>query len=161
MVQEIEIPIQKNMTIKYYLNKSLPDLEQHGNWIDLHTAQEQYSTDGLVLIPLGLRMKIPKGYEAIIIPRSSTYKKYGIVQANSVGLIDTEYCGVNDEWKFPGIWINSNKTIPKHTRICQFRIQLSQDATFLQKLNWLRSKPKFERVDVWYGKDRGGFGSSG
>ena len=114
-----------------------------------------------VLIPLGIAMQLPKGYEAHILPRSSTYKNFGIIQANGEGIIDNTYCGNNDEWKFPAIALRET-TIHKGERICQFKIELSQKATMWQKIKWLFSnKIEFEWVYNLEGENRGGFGSSG
>lgn len=116
-------------------------------------------------INLGLAMQLPKGYEAIIAPRSSTFKKYGLIAANSIGVIDNSYRGETDYWKFPVIAFN-NCFIPKGVRLVQFRIQLSQKATFIQKLKWLFShKITFEYVpyfnDTVKAAVRGGLGSTG
>jgi len=110
------------------------------------------------LIPLGVCMELPKGYEAIVIPRSSTFGKYGLIQTNSAGLIDCSYSSEKDEWKFPAM-ATRDTIIPKGERICQFRIQLSQKATVWQKLKWMFSgKAKLEKVDHLDNTPRGGFG---
>lgn len=113
------------------------------------------------VIPLGIAMKLPKGLIAVPVPRSSTYKQYGIIQANSIGVIDGSYCGNNDEWKFPAIAFRDT-IIPVGARICQFSIQLSQKATFWQKLRWfLSSGVKIVEVESLDSTDRGGFGTTG
>lgn len=113
------------------------------------------------LIPLGVAMELPKGFEAVVLPRSSTYKNFGIIQANSMGIIDNSYNSETDEWKFPAIALKDT-TIVEGNRICQFRIQLSQKATIWQKIKWLFSNGiKIEEVDYLSNKDRGGFGSTG
>ena len=110
---------------------------------------------------LGVAVQLPKGHEAIVIPRSSTFKKYGILQSNSEGLIDNSYCSSEDEWKMPMVATRA-MVIPKGTRVAQFRIQLSQKATVWQKIKWLfSSKPKLIRVDSLDNETRGGFGSTG
>ena len=115
----------------------------------------------VVNIPLGIAMQLPKGYEAIIVPRSSTFSKYGIICAISFGIIDHSYSGNNDEWKFPALAMRDTK-IEEGCRICQFRIQLSQKATMWQKIKWLfTSKIEIEYVDHLSNTDRGGFGSTG
>ena len=115
----------------------------------------------VVNIPLGIAMQLPKGYEAIVAPRSSTFSKYGIICANSFGIIDHSYSGDNDEWKFPALAMRDTK-IEEGCRICQFRIQLSQKATMWQKIKWLfTSKIEIEYVDHLSDTDRGGFGSTG
>lgn len=120
-----------------------------GDWLDLRIAEDVDIKAGeFKLIPLGVAIMLPKGYEALIIPRSSTFKKYGIIQANSVGLIDESYCGNNDEWHFPAFATRDIK-IPKNTRICQFRIIEHQPPLILEEVPELSST------------DRGGFGSTG
>lgn len=112
-------------------------------------------------IPLGVAMKLPKGYEAVVLPRSSTPKKFGIMYGNSMGVIDNSYCGNKDEWKFPAVAIRPT-SIDKGTRICQFRVQLSQKATTWQKIKWLfTSGVKLVEVDDLGNDNRGGFGSTG
>ena len=111
------------------------------------------------LIPLGIAMALPNGFEAILVPRSSTYKKWGIIQTNSMGVIDYLYSSDKDEWKMP-VLATRAVTIPKGTRIAQFRIQLSQKATFWQKIKWLFSSGiKLEKVKSLDNPVRGGFGS--
>ena len=100
------------------------------------------------LLPLGVAMQLPAGYEAIVAPRSSTYKRFGIVQANSIGVIDNSYAGPEDMWKFPAIAL-FDTDIPANTRICQFRIQKEQP-----KLNFIT-------VDELDNPNRGGLGSTG
>ena len=120
-----------------------------GDWIDLRVAEDITLKAGdFKLIPLGVAMKLPNGYEALVIPRSSTFKKYGIIQANSVGLIDESYCGNNDEWHFPA-YATMDISIPKNTRICQFRI--------------IEHQPRINLIEVAELTDlnRGGFGSTG
>lgn len=175
------------MTIKV-LEKTpgcLPEMIEKGEWIDLTTAEEtslkgpyskalkRKTLKGEVieryrdvefastLIPLGICMQLPEGYEAYIVPRSSTYKKWGIIQANHIGIVDSTYCGDNDEWKMSVIAMQKT-SIPKGKKIAQFRILLSQKATLWQKIKWLfSSKIKFEKVDSLENPSRGGFGSTG
>ena len=110
------------------------------------------------LIPLGVCIQVPKGYESIVLPRSSTFKKYGILETNSAGVIDQSYCSEQDEWKFPVV-ATRDTVIPKGERICQFRVQLSQKATVWQKLKWLLSGPmKMVETDYLDNTPRGGFG---
>lgn len=111
------------------------------------------------LLDLGVVIELPKGFEAILLPRSSTFKKWGIIQTNSIGEIDQAFCGPNDIWKMP-VLATRNITIPKGTPIAQFKIQLSQKATIWQKIKWLFS-PKIELVKVneMLNKNRGGLGT--
>jgi dUTP pyrophosphatase len=139
---------------------------EKGEWIDLRSsigvkAKKQQDKVCYSMIPLGIAMQLPKGYEAIVAPRSSTFKKYGIIMANSIGIIDSSYCGNDDEWQFPALFTRDAK-VGFNDRICQFRIQLSQKATVLQKLKWLfTSKIKFVWVSNLANDNRGGFGSTG
>ena len=106
-------------------------------------------------------MQLPKGYEAYIVPRSSTFKKWGVIQANHIGIIDSTYCGDTDEWKMSVIAMQKT-SIPKGKKIAQFRIQLSQKATIWQRIKWLFStKIKFQKVDSLNNPSREGFGSTG
>lgn len=175
------------MTIKV-LEKTegcMPQILAKGDWIDLYTAEDitlkapYAKTLHIVkkdnnkneklrdvvfdstLINLGVAMELPKGFEAVAVPRSSTFKKYGIIQSNMVGVIDNSYCGNDDIWWLP-VTATRNVTIPKGTRLCQFRVQLSQKATVWQKIKWLFSNGiKLKKVDSLDDTDRGGFGTSG
>ena len=113
------------------------------------------------LIPLGFAMEIPKGFKANLYPRSSTYKKWKIIFANSVGNIDSSYSGNDDEWKASVIALG-NTTIEAGDKIAQFEIVPSAKATIWQKLKWLFSnKIEFIQVDSLNNADRGGFGTTG
>lgn len=113
------------------------------------------------LIPLGICVEVPKGYECVVVPRSSTFKKLGLLQTNHFGVIDQLYCGDKDEWKMPVV-ATRNITIPKGTRLCQFRVQLSQKATMWQKIKWIFSgAPKLKHVQTLGNPNRFGFGSTG
>lgn len=173
------------MTIKV-LEKTpgcMPMEIEKGEWIDLRLTEEvtlsapyvassykrvgekrEYQRKILfdsTIARLGVCMQLPKGFEALIIPRSSTFKRYGIMESNSVGLIDNSYCSDNDEWRMPMVATRAI-TIPQGTRIAQFRIQLSQKATIWQKLRWLFSSGvKIKPVDSLQNPERGGFGSTG
>lgn len=134
-----------------YINKDIDHIEaiSKGNWIDLRAAQDVViAKGGFALIPLGVAMKLPEGYEAHLAPRSSTFKKYGIIQVNSVGVIDNSYSGSNDEWKMP-VYATRDTIINKGDRICQFRIIEIQP--FIE----------FEECESLDDEDRGGFGSTG
>ena len=137
------------LNVKYFTD--IDKLEYVGgksDWVDLRAAEDVFITrGGFKLIPLGVAIALPEGYEALVIPRSSTFKNYGILQANSIGLIDESYCGDNDQWYFPAYAVRDT-SIPKNTRICQFRIFEHQP------------RLAFEEVAT-LGEDRGGFGSTG
>lgn len=144
----------------------LPRIIKKGDWIDLCALEPvEYKAGDSGMIHLGVAMELPKGYEALVLPRSSTFKKYGIILVNSCGVIDNSYCGNNDFWQFPYFALRdgSIKIDKEHKdmRICQFRIQLSQKATFWQKLKWLFSSGiELEQVDNLTSSNRGGFGST-
>jgi dUTP pyrophosphatase len=109
--------------IKYH-DKELGKIEKLpvGDWIDLRSAERVDLDAGQFrIISLGISMKLPEGYEAHVVPRSSTFKKWGILMTNGVGIIDESYCGDGDVWKFPALAMRST-TIFKGDRICQFRI---------------------------------------
>lgn len=155
------------MKIKVKLFEGASPLEviEKGDWIDLRAKddlQVKTKSPELHLIPLGVAMQLPKGYEAIMAPRSSSYKKFGIMSANSIGIIDNSYCGNQDEWLFAAVVLKEAK-ISKGDRICQFKVQLSQKATVWQKIKWLftSGKVKFEYVDNLSSANRGGIGSTG
>lgn len=109
---------------------------------------------------LGIAMQLPKGFVAKIYSRSSAPSKLGVGLANSVGFIDTSYCGDNDEWKCPLVAYRAT-TIPKGTRVCQFEVIPSQFAKWHQKLRWIFSTPVLEQADRLGNEDRGGIGSTG
>lgn len=120
-----------------------------GDWIDLRVAQTVKINKGeFKLIPLGVGMILPEGYEAHIVPRSSTYKNFRIIQTNHCGVIDESYCGDKDQWYFPAYALEDT-IIHKNDRICQFRIVEKQP-----EIN-------FEEVEHLKSTDRGGFGSTG
>ena len=135
--------------IKYL--KDIQKIERFnvGDWIDLRSAEDVSMKAGeYKMIPLGVAMELPKGYEALGAPRSSTFRKYGILLANSVGIIDEAYKGDNDEWNFLAYATKDTK-IRKNERICQFRIIQHQPLIHLQE------------VDSLGNADRGGIGSTG
>lgn len=140
----------ENIKIKYH-NKNIDKVAaiQNGDWIDLRAAETVDMKAGeFRLISLGISMKLPEGYEANIVPRSSTFKKWGVLQVNSMGVIDNSYCGENDIWMFPALAIR-NTTINEGDRICQFRIVKKMDDI------------EFIEVEHMEDEDRGGFGSTG
>ena len=134
-----------------YLETGLVEIKvtEIGDWIDLRSAETVCLYKGeKALLRLGVAMKLPDGYEAILAPRSSTFKNYGIIQTNGIGIIDSTYCGNNDEWMMP-VLATREIMIHKNDRICQFRIQKKQPTI------------KFVVVDKLGDEDRGGFGSTG
>ncbi len=142
----MELPLR----IKYF-DKNIEKLKktEKGDWIDLRSAIDISLKKGdFALIPLGVGMVLPDGYEAHIVPRSSTFKNWKIIQTNSVGIIDNSYSGENDQWMMPVYAVEDTK-IKKNDRICQFRILEKMPALEIQEVEHLN--------DV----SRGGFGSTG
>ena len=137
------------MEIKVRYIREVMLLEQKGDWIDLRCGMDIYMTKGQYMaIPLGVAIELPKGYEAIVAPRSSTFKNYGILMCNSIGVIDEAYCGNTDEWRFPA-YATDNCYIPINARIAQFRIIEHQPEVELRAVDFLGNA------------DRGGLGSTG
>lgn len=135
--------------IKYFGDTKPLKNTEVGDWIDLSVRKDIYIAKGNVeLIPLGVAMKLPKGYEAFLLPRSSTLSKHGVMVGNSMGIIDESYSGNDDEWKLCAYAIRDT-VIPKGTRIAQFRI--------IEHMPMV----SFNTVDNLSGKNRGGFGSTG
>lgn len=138
-----------NIKVKYFTDIEPLAQIDGGDWIDLRAAEDAELKAGeFKLIPLGVAMELPEGYEAHIVPRSSTFKKWGVIQTNHMGVVDFSYRGDQDQWRFPALAVRDT-VIHKNDRICQFRIVENQP-----KLN-------FETVDHLENPDRGGFGSSG
>ena len=143
-----------NIEIKYtndtYAGEnSIKPANKKCNWIDLRASEDVVMKKGdFALIPLGVVIKLPKGYEALLLPRSSAFKTWGILQVNSMGVFDETYCGDNDVWLFPALAMRDT-VIHKGDRICQFRI--------------MEHQPNFDFVEVetMNCEDRGGIGSTG
>ena len=135
-----------------YISKEIEPLcyvDGRSDWIDLRCARETVLKKGeAALIPLGVAMQLPEGYEAHVVARSSSYKNFGIIQTNTFGIVDESYCGDNDEWRFPVIALRDT-VIHVNDRIAQFRIEKHQPAV------------TFEEVEHLEGEDRGGFGTTG
>lgn len=137
------------INVKYHA--PIPTLKQvdGSDWIDLYCAADVcLDKDTFYIIPLGVSMELPAGYEAHVVPRSSTFKKWGLIQTNSMGVIDETYCGDDDKWGFP-VYATRNVVIPFGTRLCQFRIEKKQPEI------------EFDMVEHLDGASRGGFGSTG
>lgn len=135
--------------IKYFTDIEKIEKIEKGDWIDLRAAEDTILKAGeFKLIPLGVAMELPRGYEAHIVPRSSTYKKFGIIQTNHQAVIDESYCGDNDQWLYPAYALRDTE-IHKGDRICQFRIMEKQPEI------------TFTEVAMLGNEDRGGIGSTG
>ena len=134
--------------IKYLRNITQISSIEQGSWIDLRCGQDIIINEGeYKQIPLGVAMELPEGFEAIVAPRSSTFRKYGVIMANGIGVVDNCYNGDNDEWHFPA-YATRRTYIPRNERICQFRILRSQgDIDFIP-------------VKILGNPDRGGLGST-
>lgn len=139
------------LKIKYFDDKleKLRYIDGKSDWIDLRSAADITLKAGeFKLIPLGVAIALPEGYEAHVVPRSSTFKNYGVIQTNSMGVIDESYSGDNDQWFLPVLAMRDTE-IKFNDRICQFRI--------------MEHQPAFEFVECEHlgENDRGGFGSTG
>ena len=140
-----------SIRIKYFTDKidKLTYVDGKSDWIDLRASEDvELKAGEFKLIPLGVAMELPKGYEAHLVPRSSTFKNYGILQTNSCGIIDCSYCGDEDMWRMP-VYATRDTVIHQNDRICQFRIVENQP------------KITFDEVENLGNADRGGFGSTG
>ena len=141
----------EKIEIKYFSDEieKLRYIDGKSDWIDLRASEDVVLKKGeFKLIPLGIAMKLPEGYEAHVVPRSSTFKNFGVIMTNSVGIIDNSYCGDDDMWYFPALAIRDT-VIHKNDRICQFRIMKNQP------------KIEFDEVNYLEASNRGGFGSTG
>lgn len=141
----------EHIKIKYFSDKieKLTYIDGKSDWIDLRAAEDVALKKGeFKLIPLGVAMELPKGYEAHVVPRSSTFKNFGVIQTNHQGVIDCSYCGDNDQWFMP-VYAVRDTEIHFNDRICQFRIMENQP------------KIRFDEVAHLENADRGGHGSTG
>lgn len=141
----------ERIKIKYFSDEieRLTYIDGKSDWIDLRASEEvELKAGEYKMIPLGVAMQLPQGYEAHLAPRSSTFKTWGILQTNSIGVVDGSYCGDNDMWRMP-VYATKDTVIHVNDRVAQFRI--------------VENQPKivFEEVDTLGNKDRGGFGSTG
>ncbi|MGN0354818.1 MAG: dUTP diphosphatase [Muricoprocola sp.] len=141
----------EKIQIKYFTDKieKLRYIDGKSDWIDLRAAQDVELKKGeYKLIPLGVAMKLPAGYEAYIVPRSSTFKNFGIIQTNHQGVVDESYCGDDDQWFMP-VYATRDTVIHVNDRICQFRLMKHQPVI------------EFEEKQELEKENRGGFGSTG
>lgn len=142
---------QEKIRIRYHSDeiKKLVYIDRKSDWIDLRSAEHVILKKGeFKLISLGVSMQLPEGYEAVVVPRSSTYKNFGIIQTNHMGVIDETYCGDDDVWMMPVLAVRDTE-INVNDRICQFRIQRHQPVI------------SFEEVESLGNESRGGVGSTG
>lgn len=144
------------MSVEYISIKYKPGahelwVNENGSWIDLYTYEDTFiDPHSFKLIDLGVAMKLPRNYEAVMMPRSSTFKRWHLIQTNSTGLIDPTYCGEEDWWMLPVYNLSDDKVfVPAGTRLCQFRIQQVQPRIVFNEVANLSSI------------SRGGFGTSG
>ena len=141
----------ETIKIKYHTDEieKLRYIDGKSDWIDLRAAEDvELKAGEFKLISLGVSMELPKGYEAHVVPRSSTFKTWGILQTNSMGIIDESYRSDSDIWKMP-VYATRDTTIHKNDRICQFRIEKHQPTIM------------FEEVGTLGNENRSGFGSTG
>lgn len=154
IAQGTKLPDQdagKAIKVKYISDQieKLDYIAGKSDWIDLRAAEEVELKKGeFKLIPLGIAIQLPPGYEAHIVPRSSTFKNFHIIQTTNIGVIDESYCGDGDQWYFHAL-AAEDTIIHVNDRICQFRI--------------VEHQPKlvFEAVDTLGNSNRGGFGTTG
>lgn len=143
--------MEKTISVKYFSNDipKLTYVDGKSDWIDLCASETvELKAGEFKLIPLGVGMILPQGYEANIVPRSSTFKNWGIIQTNSFAVIDESYCGEEDMWRYP-VYATRDTVINKGERICQFRINEHQPKLY------------FVETEHLMDKSRGGFGSTG
>lgn len=142
---------EERIKIVYHTDKidRLDYIEGKSDWIDLRAAEDvEFRAGEFKMINLGVSMELPRGYEAHVVPRSSTFKNYGLIQTNSYGVIDQSYCGQDDVWHWPA-YAMRDTIVHVNDRICQFRIMENQP------------RIRFEEVETLEGSNRGGFGSTG
>ncbi len=142
---------KETIRIKYHSDKieKLCYIDGKSDWIDLRAAKDYHLKKGdFALIDLGVSMELPQGYEMIIAPRSSTFKNFGVIQTNSIGVVDESYCSDSDVIMMPVLAVRDTD-IHVNDRICQFRILEHQPSI------------SFDEVETLGNKARGGFGSTG
>ena len=147
-----------NLLVKYS-DPNFPTIQinENGNWIDLKCSKDYSLKKGeFALIDLGVAMKLPVGFEAHLVPRSGTFKKYGLIQTNSIGIIDNSYSGNNDIWKMPVYALDRDVEIKKGERLCQFRLMPTMEDVGKIQMNGM-----IIEVETLDSIDRGGFGSTG
>lgn len=137
------------LNIKVRFTKEPYELQRHGAWIDLRAVEDyEYKAGDALMIDLGVNIKLPEGNEGLLVVRSSTFKKYGIIQTNAIGIIEDNYCGNDDIWMLPVYALRDGK-IKKGDRVCQFRVHKIMDDV------------NFTIVDDMGVPNRGGLGSTG
>lgn len=144
---------EERMTLRIrYLSDRIEKLryiDGRSDWIDLRAAEDvTFRAGEYKLIPLGVAIQLPKGYEAHVVPRSSTFRTFGLLQANSFGIVDESYCGNDDQWFVP-MYATRDTEVHVNDRICQFRVMAHQPLI------------EFEETDRLEGENRGGFGTTG
>lgn len=160
-----EVLNSKPMVLKIrYIDKDFPTLHmtEKGDWIDLKAAEDYTLKAGeSALINLGVAMKVPDDYEAWLAPRSGTFKKYGLIQTNSIGIIDNSYSGNNDIWRMP-VLATVDTVVNKGDRLCQFRLVERMSRVFCKyPMDKCIDDLYIVETDQLDDTDRGGFGSSG
>lgn len=138
------------LKIKYF-NDELERVKkfENGDWIDLRASETvELKAGEFKLIPLGVAMELPQGYEAHLAARSSTFKNFGVIETNGVGVVDESYKGDTDQWFFPAYALRDT-VLNFNDRICQFRIMEKMPAVEVEEVKHLGND------------DRGGHGSTG
>ena len=164
--------------IKYFDEAKKLEKISKGNWIDVYANKDVFVPEGeRAMIPLGFALELPQGWEGHLAPRSSTFKTWGVIQTNSVGVVDDTYIGDNDQWHMPVYCLQG-----KDTNIIEvydesitdlsgnkYKIKKEIKGTWIHKgdkigqfrIMEVMPEIEFEEVDVFNNKDRGGFGSTG
>lgn len=140
--------------IKYFDGATKLKKISKGNWIDVYANKDIFvPVNDRAMVPLGFALELPQGWEGHLAPRSSTFKTWGIIQTNSVGVVDDTYIGDNDQWHMPVYCLKAKEEngtwIKKGDKIGQFRIME------------VMPEIEFEEVEFFNNIDRGGFGSTG
>lgn len=180
MCCELELlPVDKKIIrIKYFDGAKKLEKISKGDWIDLYANKEMFIPEGSrAMIPLGVAMELPEGYEAHLAPRSSTFKTWGIIQTNHVGVIDHSFCGDNDQWHMP-VYCLKGKDVKEEIEVITREIdtevfyeqhKVKVNGTWVHKgdkiaqfrIMEVQPRIEFEEVDHLGNEDRGGFGSTG
>ena len=148
--------------VKYFKGATKLEKIDKGDWIDVYAREEVIlDKNDFALVPLGFAMQLPKGYEAHLAPRSSTFEKWGITQTNGVGVIDESYCGDGDEWKMSVYCLETRHTMDTKNGTVQRTIIRKGDKIGQFRLMKKMEEVKFTEVASLGNEDRGGFGSTG
>ena len=159
-MEERKMPEQ--IRIKYFPGATKLEKIAKGNWIDVYAAKDMFVKQGeRAMVPLGFALELPKGFEGHLAPRSSTFKRWGIIQTNSVGVIDDTYIGDNDQWHMPVFCLQGKDSILEGTGTCKGTFIHQGDKIAQFRIMEVMPDIEFVEVDTFNNEDRGGFGSTG